>query len=350
MLRNKCIITFVVLLSLVLSACQPIQPITGAPQRTVKGDLYFMVPEWGDIAISIHVDVHEVNPTTHAARGPVNWSIYSFTPQDGGNWRVLESQAKYAIFGAEIPGAETDTVVLITQITAKRGWGQGEPGEYAYFWFKDSGQPEGKGDQWGDVVYKLDPWTEFFPENDPPSVANYITVEQMKQSSSNLPITIEMGDVQITEGAETKSETVPGISGDADFAVPDWGLQHGWFHFNVALPEGEGTAPTGWVRWVEVNANDELRYVMAEPRCLTFSPDGNSALLTLQITNRRGWGDGQAGQFVNLWLQDGGSPGEGKDAFATPIWPPQDADPGCSYVTPEVNIITMTGGDLVIQR
>lgn len=305
MLRNKFIFTFVVLLSLVFSACQPIQPATSAPLRAVKGDIYAMVPEWGNIAISLHVDVRQINPATHAASGSVNWSIYSFTPQEGGNWRVLASQAKYAIFGAEIPGADPDTVVLITQLTAHSGWGQGVPGEYAYFWLKDSGQADGKGDQWGDVVYKLDPWTEYFPENDPPSLTNYITVEQMQQSSAGvLPLTIEMGNVQITKGTETKSKTVPGITGNVDFAVPDWGLQHGWFHFNVTLPKGEAAAPTGWVRWVEVNVNDELRYVMAEPRCVTFSPDGQRALLTLQITNRRGWGEGQAGQFVNLWLQD----------------------------------------------
>lgn len=175
-----------------------------AKQYAVKGDIHFMVPEWGNLAISFHVDVHEINSATHEASGPVNWSIYSFTPQEGGNWRILETQAKYALFGAEIPGADSDTVVLITQITSHNGWGQGEPGEYAYFWLKDSGQPDGKGDQWGDISYKLDPWTEYFPANDPPSVTNYITVEQLKQSSSNLPLHVEMGDVQIIHPVENQ--------------------------------------------------------------------------------------------------------------------------------------------------
>lgn len=140
------------------------------------------------------------------------------------------------------------------------------------------------------------------------------------------------------------------ITGDIDFAVPDWGLQHGWFRLNVVAPKHEGDAPTGLVRWVEVNANDELRYVMAEPSCLTLSHDGKSALLTLHITSRRGWGDGQADQWVNLWLHDGGSPGAGKDAFATPFWPPQDQNPGCDYVEPEVNIVTAVAGNLVIRH
>lgn len=167
-----------------------------AKQYAVKGDFHFMAPAWGNLAISFHIDVHEINPQTHEASGPVNWTIYSPTPQEGGSgWRTLESQAKYAIFGAEIPGADPDTVVLITQITAQNGWGQGKPGEYAYFWLKDGGKSTG--DQWGNVSYKLAPWTEYFPANDPPLVANYITVEQLKKSSSNLPLNVELGDVQI---------------------------------------------------------------------------------------------------------------------------------------------------------
>lgn len=140
------------------------------------------------------------------------------------------------------------------------------------------------------------------------------------------------------------------ITGDLDFAVPDWGLQHGWFHFNVLTAKKDGVAPTGWVRWVEVNANQELRYVMADAKCVTFSKDGKNALLTVQISSRRGWGDGQAGQWLNLWLHDGGSPGANNDAFATPFWPPQDTNPGCTYVEPETNIITAVGGDLEIRR
>jgi len=174
---------------------------SAAKMYAVNGDIHFMVPAWGNLAISFHADVQEINPTTHEAQGAVNWVIYSPTPQDGGSgWRVLESQAKYAIFGAEIPGADPDTVVLITQITAHNGWGQGKPGEYAYFWLKDGGKTAA--DQWGDVSYKLDPWTEYFPANEPPSVANYITVEQLKKNSPVMPITVELGDVQIIRPIE----------------------------------------------------------------------------------------------------------------------------------------------------
>ncbi|MFO7633071.1 MAG: hypothetical protein R6W76_11050, partial [Caldilinea sp.] len=140
------------------------------------------------------------------------------------------------------------------------------------------------------------------------------------------------------------------ISGDLDFAAPDWGLEHGWFHFNVLAPEEEGAAPSGWVRWVELNEKQELRYVMADARCVAFSEDGKSAVLTVQITDRRGWGDGQAEQWLTLWLHDGGAPGAGADAFATPFWPPQDEDPGCAYVDQGGDIVPSMGGDLKIHR
>jgi hypothetical protein len=140
-----------------------------------------------------------------------------------------------------------------------------------------------------------------------------------------------------------------GVTGDLDFAVSDWGLEHGWFHFNVLAPQQAGAAPTGWVRWVEVNDKQELRYVMAEPRCIVFSEDGKRAVMTVQITSRRGWGDGEAGQFLNLWLHDGGAPGAGNDQFATPFWPPQVEEPGCAYAAQEANVITAVGGDLAMR-
>lgn len=196
MVRMKPLFTMLLLVALILSACQPIRPLP--TPHTAKGDIQFMVPTWGDIAISISFAVREVDPTTHTAVGPLNWRIFSPTPQEGGaGWRGIDSQVKYAIFGKDIPGADPNTVVIITQITAQRGWGQGEPGSYAYFWLKDSGQPAGQGDQWGMVYYKVDPWTEFFPENDPPALDHYITVEEMQQQDAALPITVEMGDVVI---------------------------------------------------------------------------------------------------------------------------------------------------------
>lgn len=140
-----------------------------------------------------------------------------------------------------------------------------------------------------------------------------------------------------------------GVSGNLDFSAPDWGLDHGWFHFDVLAPQPEGTMPTGMVRWVEVNTDQAVRYVMAEPRCIAFSEDGRHAVMTVQITSRRGWGDGEAGQFLNLWLHDGGAPGAGVDQFATPFWPPQAEDPGCAYADQTADVITAVGGDLVLR-
>lgn len=195
-----------VLLSLVLGACQPVRPLaelpagTAAPRR-VSGEVYMAVPEWGDINLVDMFDFHEVDPKTHAAQGYWNWRIYSPTPQapdQKSGWRGLDSDVKYVIFGKDIPGADPATVVVITQITRQQGWGYGAAGDYAYYWLRDSGQPDGAGDQWGMRYYKLDPWTEFYPANDPPPVA-YFDVKAMQADDPVLPITSNMGDIKIAQ-------------------------------------------------------------------------------------------------------------------------------------------------------
>lgn len=171
-----------------------------ATHHAVKGEIHFMVPAWGNIAMSLNFDLYEANPTTHQAAGTFNWRIFSPTPQEGGTgWKGVDSQVRYAIFGKDIKDADPNSVVVITQITSHSGWGQGEPGSYAYFWLKDSGLPDGQGDQWGMLSYKVDPWTEFFPENDPPAVDHYITLEEMQQRDPALPINVEMGDIVIAQ-------------------------------------------------------------------------------------------------------------------------------------------------------
>jgi len=107
---------------------------------------------------------------------------------------------------------------------------------------------------------------------------------------------------------------------------------------------------TGIVRWVEVNDNLEVRYVRATPTCLSFNADGTRAVMTVQIQERLGWGDGTAGQYVNFWLHDGGTPGTGRDQFATPFWPPQDKVPGCTYADASENVITAAAGNFTIRK
>lgn len=118
---------------------------------------------------------------------------------------------------------------------------------------------------------------------------------------------------------------------DFDFEMPEWGLRHGWVQIHVG-PDGQSA------RWVEVNADLALRYVRTTPRCVTFRPDGQAAMVAVQIDERYGWGEGETGQWMQFWLdrEDG--------EFASPLFPPGDENPGCAYQDSEP--IPITAGQI----
>jgi hypothetical protein len=190
--------TLVLLVALLLSACQPIQPQAGSStRRHVQGEIFLPgVPQWGGIAVSMRFDFAEVAPATHEATGFINWRNFQPQPPEGESyWKVVDSEVRYAFFGADVENGDPNTVVVITQIKAKDGWGQGEPGEYAYFWFREGG--EQAPDQWGMRSYSLDPWYEFYPADKPPVDPGYFTLEEMQAEGPLLPLTVEIGGLTI---------------------------------------------------------------------------------------------------------------------------------------------------------
>lgn len=192
------LVALVILGSMLCTACQPVRPVAELnTPRHVRGDLVFPgVPEWGGIAISMRIDFTEVNPETHEATGLINWHNFQPQPPAGeAYWKVVDSAVRYAFFGADVANGDPNTVVVITQIKSKEGWGQGIPGEYGYFWFRDGGQAGP--DQWGMRYYTLDPWYEFFPADKSPVEAGYFTVAEMQANDPVLPLTVESGDLTI---------------------------------------------------------------------------------------------------------------------------------------------------------
>ena len=199
MMRSVSGITLLLLAALILSGCSPIQrpPLSGGNLRQASGELYFPgVPEWGGVAVSMLVDFAEIDPETHKATGSITWHNFQPQPPEGEPyWKAVDSNARYAFFGADVENGDPNTVVVITEINAKEGWGQGEPGEYAYFWFRDGGDQEP--DQWGMRTYSFDPWYEFFPADQPPVEQGYFTLEEMQAEDAVLPLTAELGDLRI---------------------------------------------------------------------------------------------------------------------------------------------------------
>jgi hypothetical protein len=199
MLRVNRLFTILLLLAaLVLSACQPIRPqaVSGA-LRHVQGEIFLPgVPQWGGVSVSMRIDFSEVNPTTHEATGFINWRNFQPQPPSGETyWKVVDSDVRYVFFGVDVANGDPNTVVVITQLKAKEGWGQGEPGEYGYFWFRD-GAEDGT-DQWGMRYYSFDPWYEFYPADKSPVEAGYFTLAEMQADDPVLPLTVEIGGLTI---------------------------------------------------------------------------------------------------------------------------------------------------------
>ena len=183
-----------------IAACQPVRPLaeTGAPRR-VQGEIFMPgVEPWGGAAVSMRFDVSEVNPETHEATGFVNWRVFQPQPPAGeAYWKVVDADARYVFLGADEPNGDPNAVVVIPQIKSKEGWGQGVPGEYSYFWFRD-GADTGP-DQWGMRYYSLDPWYEFFPADKSPAEAGYFTVPEMQADDPVLPLDVEGGGLKISQ-------------------------------------------------------------------------------------------------------------------------------------------------------
>ena len=149
--------------------------------------------------------------------------------------------------------------------------------------------------------------------------------------------------VQPVSATEMESETPTGqIRASIDFTVPEWGLEHGWVSIDMPISDVEEEVAEGAVRWVEVNTEQEVRYVEAVPKCVMLSEDGQAALVAVEITDRWGWGEGEAGQWMQFWLNEAGN------EFASPLFPPSDVNPGCEYVAP-ANPIPLVAGDIAIQ-
>jgi hypothetical protein len=194
------ILALVAAAGMLLAGCQPVRPLDAATvQRSIHGKALLPgVEAWDGVAVSMDLDVKEVDSQAHTATGPVHWRVFQPNPPEGDvYWKDVDANAKYVFFGSDEEGGDPNTAVVIAEITNKDGWGQGVPGEYGYFWFRDNGTEQP--DQWGMRYYTLDPWYEFFPVGKPPVEGGYFTVAEMQGDDPVLPLDFENGDVTITQ-------------------------------------------------------------------------------------------------------------------------------------------------------
>lgn len=150
-------------------------PALAESPRGIVGRIVLRAPWAGGMDIFIDFNVREVNPDTHEATGSCNWKIWH---KEWG-WRAVDATATCVLFGEDV-GGDPQTAILVSRIETKTGWGQGEPGEYAYWWLRDSEE----GDQFSINYYRLDDpnteedeWYEFFPAGSPPDCAYFESTE-----------------------------------------------------------------------------------------------------------------------------------------------------------------------------
>lgn len=196
------LMTILAVLPLMVNGCTLAAPDETATDpnanlRQARGEIYLpAIPEWGGVSISMDLSVTEVDPETHAARGHVNWCNIVPNAEPGApTWKCVKSEARYIFFGEDIARGEMDAVAVISQIGSKEGWGEGEAGQYAYFWLRDGG--EANPDQWGMRYYSLDPFQEFYPQASPPIEGGYFTIAEMQADDPVLPVDVELGDLAL---------------------------------------------------------------------------------------------------------------------------------------------------------
>ncbi len=202
MRRISVLLSAMLLVTLLVGACQPIVAPTamedGSDLRSVTGELFLAgVPEWGGIGIAFDVAVDEVNAETHEALGHVKWRNFMPAMEEGvPDWKVVDAEARYVLFGEDFENGEPGSAIIIAQIVDKAGFGEGEPGEYAYLWFHDGDAADGEPALWAMRYYSLDPFLEFFPADQPPAV-EYTDLETMIAEDPALPIGIDVGNLRI---------------------------------------------------------------------------------------------------------------------------------------------------------
>jgi hypothetical protein len=157
-------------------------PMTQAKtSRGISGSVSFPAPpEWGvELDLWIDFDLREVNASTHRATGEIDWRMWN----EELGWRQLDSHPVCVLFGEDV-GEDADTVIVVTRIQQKEGWGDGLPGEYAYWWLRD----DGDNDQMAILDYSYDPWYEFFPRGKAPD-CEYFTPGLIIEIGEGLEIT-----------------------------------------------------------------------------------------------------------------------------------------------------------------
>ena len=320
----------VVLASLLLSGCQPLVLQDSSDLeaempalRTVQGEIYLpSVPEWGGTTVTMDFDFAELDPDVHTAAGYINWrNVIPGLAAGEPHWKAVESEVKYVFFGEDVPGQDPHCFAVLTQITDKQGWGEGQPGDYAYFWFRDG--VDGMADQWGMKYYSFDPFAEFYPAAEAPVGEGYLGVTEALESDPVLPLDVETGGLTFTRSdMAAPAAELPGMAGARGIngrlffpGEPEWGGVVITMEMDVTEIDPVTHAATGTLQWNNLITGLEdgaaWKRIIATPEYIFFGADvpgadPETAVLIARIESRAGPGQGEPGQHAYFWFRDAG--------------------------------------------
>ncbi len=167
--------------------------------RQVAGELYFpRVPYWDGQELVLSVALKELDPVEHTASGIVKWhAIDKASPSPQGNEQKVEATVTHVFFGADAPGGDSTSAVVVAQVLAAEGNATAARGDYIYFWLRDGG--EAHADAWGIFPYSIEPRVDFFPYDRSPASFGYFDANAAQVIDPWFPLSAEFGDIAIQE-------------------------------------------------------------------------------------------------------------------------------------------------------
>jgi hypothetical protein len=167
--------------------------------RHVDGELYFSkIPCWGGSALTLSLNIDEVDPFAHTASGAIAWNSGDGTsPAAQVEDQRVEAAVTHIFFGADEPAGDPAGMVIVAQVLTADGGAAGKRGDFAYIWLRDGG-PD-RADQWGIFPYSVEPRVEFFPYDRSPAALGYFDVQAMQLTDPWFPLVAAAGDVVLEE-------------------------------------------------------------------------------------------------------------------------------------------------------
>jgi hypothetical protein len=135
------------------------------------------------------------------------------------------------------------------------------------------------------------------------------------------------------------------VTGGIQWSFPG---HRGWFEMDI-LEVGPGEAQ-GSVNLKEYEEGLGWRRWKGHPICVAFGEGfagEPAASFVVQIDSISGWGPGEVGQYMKLWVSDGGTPATEGDLAGVIVFPPRHNQPNCGFRRPR-GFWPLDGGDLTI--